>query len=174
VSKKVAVVFTGHRLLLLTSPRAQEWLNHQFDLMFEKMEAAGCEIISIKHGGAIGADTAFDRWALQSRYKHLVQRHLPDYSGSVKPWAAPLIRNKLMVDLAYGPELGADRVVLISIFDGKEKGGTYQTREHYKKKTIEAGQEPKILNLTTMALAVCLLEQMIEEGHEIPEHLLRI
>ena len=173
MSKRVAVVFTGHRLLLLTSPRAQEWLNHQFDLMFEKMEAAGCEIISIKHGGAVGADTAFDRWAVQSRYKHLVQRHLPDYRGADKPWVAPLIRNKLMVDLAYGPEIGADRVVLISIFDGKEKGGTYQTREYYKKKTLAIGHEPKILNLSTVTLAVALLEQMVEEGHEFPESFLQ-
>ena len=162
--KKTVVIFTGHRADTPCHEGAMEMLWSTFDSFFQKMLGAGCELLQVKHGGAKGSDTAFNEWLEQSPYSHLKKVHRPDYNAGHDPLVAPLIRNREMVDEAYSEEMGADRVVLIAIYDGRKGGGTAQTIAYYDKQTEARGQLPKklIIPLQQVAYEVLSFKEQLQ------------
>lgn len=76
--------------------------------------------ITVKHGGAPGADTLADRWG--HHWWHLVQTHRPQYRSHGDK-QAPIIRNAEMVkETVAEVEKEGAAGVLVAFWNGKSHG----------------------------------------------------
>lgn len=80
------------------------------------------------HGGAVGFDSQVERFAQVHGVKTIVIR--PDYGAygpAVASYMAPLTRNQQIVDQSD---------MLVALWDGRKRGGTFFTINYAKSKNL--------------------------------------
>jgi hypothetical protein len=114
----MVISFTGHR---------DKTIKEELFIAI-KNQYPGAEWV---HGGAIGFDSQVEQFA--KAYNISTTTIKPDYKKNGK--AAPLIRNREIVDLAD---------LLIACYDGRKKGGTFYTLNYAKSKNVKTHIVPPV------------------------------
>lgn len=117
--KDFTIGITGHR------DRQANWYDIKELLEFWSKEKKSLTVI---HGGAKGFDTQVSRVIrrLNSAYGHKIKEVIirPDYKNCTNYRVAPLKRNEKIVNQSS---------VVVALYDGRDKGGTYYTVNYAKK-----------------------------------------